>query len=210
MTAEAAVEFWLLKSGLTDCLLLIAEVEVVAVEDKEDKVAALERRVAQLEQALSLGLGSQPLQKIFCNRNHGGLWYTWDSERDAACNVEQEAITGYLSSLEIAKGQYKGKPTYTAQLGLRCGPREFVLCAGHQSAFAKCLYFAIAALEPGVLRENPVTICPRAGNEEKTLMASVFVAGELVKGEGWSMTTTSDEIRAALKAARKNILDAQC
>jgi len=113
--------------------------------------------------------------KIYCNRQHKCLWYTFDGEVHA---VTAKALTGYLRELKFEKCDRRGKEVYKLLATLEAD-RLYVLESGHDTHFAKGLMSAVASLTPQQLQQ-PITIQPQPGTDDKVLFCRVFVGAELV------------------------------
>ena len=169
-------------------------------------IAALDDRIARLEQLLQasqLGLGDPPVSRIIhCNRGHGGLWYFWDGGNKVAIPVTAKSITGFIRSLDVEAGEYKGETTHSMRLALDCGQQNYVLSAGHKSLFARCIYLALGAMTAEQLR-GPIAIAPKAGtDDEKALLASVWAGTTFIKSD-WTDDPT--KIRESFMKALKTI-----
>lgn len=121
--------------------------------------------------------------KIYCNRNHNCNWFTWDSINEIAVPIEQQAITGYLHSIEVIQTEYKNKPLYKLNIHL-LADRKYILEAGIETLFSKSVLSAISKLTPQQIKQQTITFQPRQSQqEEKVLFCSVYIGDELVKGE---------------------------
>ncbi len=169
--------------------------------DKLDKVLA---ELAELKAQLGLGFGPPPVtRRVHCNRQHGGLWYFWNGEAGAEI-ISAPALTGYARQLDIKVGEYKGKPTHNLELLMDCGPQSYILTAGLQSTFSRGLLLALGMLTRKHFH-GPITVAPRAGDEEKVLLCSVWAGKSYVKHE-W--TDDENVVRACFKRAQQNIREA--
>ncbi|WP_430686979.1 hypothetical protein [Leptolyngbya sp. AN02str] len=115
---------------------------------------------------------------VFCNRQHGSLWYRLDANGDpiAICHT---ALTGYLTSLEFPRVERRNKEVIKLQATIKADT-TYVLEAGYESQFAKGLLSAIAHLTPEELKQ-PITVVPQAGEDDKVLFCRVFHDGEFVR-----------------------------
>lgn len=115
--------------------------------------------------------------KIYCNRQHGSLWYTLTDK--IANPVQETALTGYLKELKFEETERRGKPTYKL-LTTIAAQRLYILESGDDSHFTKCLLSAIASLAPSQL-SLPITISPQPGDDDKVLFCRVWIGSEYVK-----------------------------
>ncbi|BDA71766.1 hypothetical protein CAL7716_059320 [Calothrix sp. PCC 7716] len=115
--------------------------------------------------------------KIYCNRQHGSLWYTLTDK--IANPVNESALTGYLKELKFEETERRGKPTYKL-LTTIAAQRVYILESGDDSHFTKCLLSAIASLAPSQL-SLPITISPQPGDDDKVLFCRVWIGSEYVK-----------------------------
>jgi hypothetical protein len=172
------------------------------MDNKLDKVLA---ELAELKAQLGLGFGPPPVtRRVHCNRQHGGLWYFWNGEAGGAEIISAPALTGYARQLDIKVGEYKGKPTHNLELLMDCGPQSYILTAGLQSTFSRGLLLALGMLTRKHF-QGPITVAPRAGDEEKVLLCSVWAGKNYVKHE-W--TDDENVVRACFKRAQQNIREA--
>jgi hypothetical protein len=115
--------------------------------------------------------------KIYCNRQHGSLWYTLTDK--IANPVQESALTGYLKELKFEETERRGKPTYKL-LTTIAATRLYILESGDDSHFTKCLLSAIASLAPSQL-SLPITISPQPGDDDKVLFCRVWIGNEYIK-----------------------------
>ncbi|MCP6758416.1 MAG: hypothetical protein NHB32_06460 [Fischerella sp. CENA71] len=154
--------------------------------DTAQLIAALQRHEQLLQHILNaldkpqLGLHSNAGSiKIYCNRQHGHLWYTLtNSEPTAVC---ASALTGYLRELKFEQTKRRGKPCHKL-LAFIQGDRPYILESGHDSHFTKGLLSAIASLTPQQLMQ-PITISPQAGDDDKVLFVRIWAGCEYVKAQ---------------------------
>lgn len=147
-------------------------------------ITALTRQSELLEQILAslnrpkLGLlDSVPGSlKIYANRTNGGLWYMMRDGQPV--NLEAVAITGYLKDLKFEEATRRGKQVYKLLTTLE-GDRPYVIESGHDSHFSKGLLSAVARLNRDDLQQ-PVTIEPRAADEETVLFCSLYLGNQYV------------------------------
>lgn len=79
--------------------------------------------------------------KIYCNRNHNCNWFTWrgDNINGVPVPIEQQAITGYLHSIEVIQAEYKNKISDKLNIHL-LADRKYILEAGLETLFSKAFY----------------------------------------------------------------------
>lgn len=148
-------------------------------------IQRIEVRLDRMEAQSRLGFGMPPVtQRVNCNRNHGGCWYVWDGGNKVANVIADPAVTGYARALAVVQGEYKGKVTHNLELTLDCGPQWYILTAGSDSMFSKKLLLSLGMLQAEQFRQT-LTIAPKAGDEEKVLLCSVWCGKEYIKSE-WS------------------------
>lgn len=163
----------------------------------EDRLAAIEAAIGRLTNQAQLGFGMPPVtRRVYCNRNHSGLWYFWNGE--AAETISAPAVTGYARQLDVAIGEYKGKGTHNLELTLDCGSQWYILSAGLQSMFSRGLLLALGEMRHEHF-QGPITVAPKAGNEEKVLLCSVWAGKTYIKTE-W--TEDSGVTRQCFKHAQ--------
>lgn len=125
---------------------------------------------------LGFGDGAGAL-KIYCNRQHGSLWYRLDADNTPIA-IPHPALTGYLRDIAFARVERRGKETVKLQASLT-GDRPYILEAGHDSHFSKGFLSAIASLTPAQIRQ-PITIAPQPGQDESVLFCRVYCGGVAV------------------------------
>jgi hypothetical protein len=150
--------------------------------ETSDLLAALMRQEELLKQLIAsinkpkLGLHSDAGScKIYCNRQHGGLWYKLNGEPSA---VPQTALTGYLKELRFENTERRKKETCKLLITIQAD-RTYILESGYDTHFSKCILAAIATLTPQQLY-SPITLQPQPGTDENVLFCRVWVESELV------------------------------
>lgn len=133
---------------------------------------------------------------IFCNRAKTNTWYTLNPDSQPE-ELPYPALTGYLTSIEFIKTEYKGEPKSKLRFKLMAH-RPCTLEAGSESTFTKGFLSAIASLTPDHLR-YPITIEAIPADEEKVLFCSVWLMGQKVF-QGWDEQTNWREIARKAKA----------
>ena len=153
-------------------------------QETSDLFAALMRQEELLKQLVAainkpkLGLHSDAGScKIYCNRQHGGLWYTLSNSEPSA--VPQTALTGYLKELRFENTERRKKETCKLLITIQAD-RTYILESGYDTHFSKCILAAIATLTPQQLY-SPITLQPQPGTtDENVLFCRVWVESELV------------------------------
>ena len=147
-------------------------------------IASLTRQEQLLQQLISalnkprLGLHNDAgICKIYCNRQHGSLWYKLDNGNPTP--ITANALTGYLRQLRFEKVERRGKEVHKLLTTIE-GDKLYVLESGHDSHFSKGLLSAIAILTPDQLHQ-PITISPQAGDDENVLFARIYLGIEYIK-----------------------------
>ncbi|MEO1211494.1 MAG: hypothetical protein AAFX78_18430, partial [Cyanobacteria bacterium J06638_20] len=94
-----------------------------------EQTALLERIASKLEQPrLGLHNGGGTL-RIYANRQHGGLWYRLNGDRQPVC-IEETALTGYCTKVEFPRVERRGKEVAKLQITIQ-GDRLYVVECGH-------------------------------------------------------------------------------
>lgn len=114
--------------------------------------------------------------KIYANRTNGGLWYVLRDGQPVI--LEAAALTGYLKELKFEETTRRGKQVYKLLTHIE-GDRPYVIESGHDSHFSKGLLSAVARLNKGELRQ-PLTIEPRAADEETVLFCSCYLGNNYI------------------------------
>lgn len=147
-------------------------------------LASLARQESLLQQIITslnkpkLGLHSDAgICKIYCNRQHGSLWYTLSDGNPTP--VTASALTGFIKELRFEKVERRGKEVHKLLTTIE-GDKLYILESGHDSHFSKGLLSAIAILTPDQLHQ-PITISPQAGDDESVLFCRLYVNNEYVK-----------------------------
>ncbi|QFS52431.1 hypothetical protein [Nostoc sphaeroides] len=160
-----------------------------------------------------LGLHSEAGNcKIYCNRQHGGLWYTLNGEPS---DVPQSALTGYLKELRFENTERRKKETCKLLITIQAD-RTYILESGYDTHFSKSLLTAMpaatrsgnATLRPEQLYA-PVTLQPQPGTtDESVLSCRVWVGSELIKasyGEETDWKVTARQALDVVKAASEMV-----
>ncbi|MHC0067673.1 hypothetical protein ACWATR_33070 [Nostoc sp. UIC 10890] len=152
-------------------------------QENAELLAALMRQEELLKQLVAsinkpkLGLHSEAGNcKIYCNRQHGGLWYTLNGEPS---DISQTALTGYLKELRFENTERRKKETCKLLITIQAD-RTYILESGYDTHFSKCILAAIATLTPQQLY-SPITLQPQPGTtDESVLFCRVWVESELI------------------------------
>ncbi|MUH00626.1 hypothetical protein F7734_53510 [Scytonema sp. UIC 10036] len=115
--------------------------------------------------------------KIYCNRQHGSLWYTLKDGQ--ASPITATALSGYLKELKFEQTERRGKPCHKL-LATIAADKLYILESGHDTHFSKGLLVAVALLTPQQLLQ-PITIQPVAGDDESVLFCRVWCGSEYIK-----------------------------
>lgn len=152
-----------------------------------------------LTQALGFGPAPWPVY-VYCNRQHGGNWYTIQDGDPVVIN--HEALTGIPLGITFPKVERRGKETIKINVEVQAD-RRYVLESGYDSQFAKSLLCALAAFPPGALAGIPVTFVPQPGSDPSVLFCRVFVDGQPIRGV--EMPEDNDGLRTVARAAKAAI-----
>jgi len=136
--------------------------------------------------------------KIYCNRQHGSLWYRLVD--GIPVTIQESAVTGYLMNLEFTKVERRGRECCKLLATIH-GDRPYLLESGHDSHFSKGLLSAVASMLPAMLH-RPITISPQAGDDGSVLFCRVFSDGELIRASYDDSTDWRSCAQAAIVAAR--------
>lgn len=178
-------------------------------QENAELLAALMRQEELLKQLVAainkpkLGLHSEAgSSKIYCNRQHGGLWYTLNGEPS---DVPQTALTGYLKELRFENTERRKKETCKLLITMQAD-RTYILESGYDTHFSKCILAAIATLTPQQLY-SPITLQLTPGTtDENVLFCRVWVESELVMAsynEQTDWREVSKQALAVTKAANE-------
>jgi hypothetical protein len=138
---------------------------------------------------------------VYCNRQHGCLWYSLDAERKPVA-IPHAALTGYLRELRFEKVERRGREVYKLLATIKAD-RLYILESGHDSHFSKGLLTAIASLTPQQLMQ-PITIQPSPGDDDAVLFCRVWCGSEIIKAS-YNETSNFREIsKKALAVVRES------
>jgi hypothetical protein len=179
-------------------------------QDTAQLIASLTRQEALLKKLLAvldkpkLGLHNDAgTCKIYCNRQHGHLWYCLDSDRNPQPILES-ALTGYLKDLRFEQTERRGKPCHKL-LATIAADRVYILESGYDTHFSKGLLMALATLSPQHLA-HPITIQTQPGDDDSVLFCRVWTGSQLVKspyGEETDWREVAKRAIATVKAANE-------
>lgn len=149
-------------------------------------LADISKQLEQLTEILTttkpkLGFGPAPktTQYIYCNRKHGGLWYTLDSQKQPT-NLEHPALTGYLRKLDFKEALRRDAKCHKLHCTIEAEHILYILESAHDSNFSKGLLSAIATLTPEALQQ-PLTIVPQPSAENaEVLFCRVYRNNSLI------------------------------
>jgi hypothetical protein len=122
----------------------------------------------------TLGFGPAPKSQVyvFCNRKHGGVWYTLDSASQPV-NIEHSALTGYIRKLEFKETVRRNEKSHKLHCYIEAD-QLYILEGSATAHFSKGLLSAIAFLSPEALRQ-PITIVPQPSTENgEVLFCNVY------------------------------------
>ncbi len=140
---------------------------------------------------------------IFANRpNPNILWYTLGRDGDRV-PCPTDCFRGFIKSIGFFEVERRGKATWKLHTQLSADA-EYIIESGHDSNFSKGLLMAVSCISPDELRNSPLTISVRAGNDDKVLFCSVHLGGLWIKAQYDSET----DWRAIAKTAIDNVRSA--
>jgi hypothetical protein len=124
---------------------------------------------AQSPAKQQLGFGPAPKSQVyvFCNRKHGGVWYSLDSQSQPI-NIEHPALTGYIRKLEFKETVRRNEKSHKLICTIE-GDQLYVLEGSAKAHFSKGLLSAVASLSPEQLKQ-PLTIVPQASTENAEVL----------------------------------------
>ncbi|NJM74706.1 MAG: hypothetical protein HC852_01770 [Acaryochloridaceae cyanobacterium RU_4_10] len=127
-----------------------------------------------------MGFGDAPKGHVwlFCNRKHGGVWYTLN-EQSQSVNIEHQALTGYIRRLEFKETIRRNEKSFKLHCTIEAD-RVYVLESSSKVHFSKGLLSAIALMTPDALRQ-PITIVPQASTENgEVLFCNIYQENQQV------------------------------
>ncbi len=144
--------------------------------------------------------------KIYCNRQHGSLWYTLQNGEPVP--VQATALTGYLRRLSFETCTRRNREVSKLLITIQ-GDIPYVLECGSDTQFCKGILAAVASLSPNQL-SNLLTISPQPGDDDKVLFARVFIGGQLILtkySEDSDWRDIAKQALANVKGANQDVVD---
>jgi hypothetical protein len=141
-------------------------------------IAAELRRIADAkapQQLLGFGPAPKTQVYVFCNRKHGGVWYTLN-EQSQPVNIEHPALTGYIRKLEFKETIRRNEKSHKLHCYVEAD-RLYVLESSATAHFSKGLLNAIALLSAQDLQQ-PLTIHPQASTENAEVLFCNLYQGD--------------------------------
>ena len=134
--------------------------------------------IAPVQPSLGFGLAPKQTKRVYCDRKHGGLWYTLDALNNPTV-IEHGALTGYVRLLEFKTSIDESAKVYTLHCTLEAD--NFYLLESLSTAhFSKGLLSAIAVLTPEQLQQ-PIIVVPHVLPEsEDVLYCQIYQGGHQV------------------------------
>jgi hypothetical protein len=136
------------------------------------------RRIADAQAPpKKLGFGEAPktTRYVFCNRKHGGVWYSLNDQSQPV-NIEHPALTGYIRKLEFKETIRREEKSHKLHCYIEAD-RMYVLESSATAHFSKGLMSAIAQVTPDELKE-PITIHPQASTENGEVLFCNLYQGD--------------------------------
>ncbi len=156
------------------------------------------RSIAQTLKPQELGFCESPRRrKIFANRSNNCLWYFLDDEMKVV-PIVQTAISCYIEKLEFQSLKRRGKDVWKTLLHIRAD-RPYVVEAGHDSNFTKCLLSALAACSPEWLKQ-PIVLEVQSAESEEVLFCRIYANGDLIFAPWNEETNWRTTARLAIQA----------
>jgi hypothetical protein len=162
------------------------------------------RRIADAQSPAKQTLGFGPAPKsqvyVFCNRKHGGVWYTLNSENQPV-NIEQPALTGYIRKLEFKEKVRRNEKSHKLHCTIEAD-QLYVLEGSAVAHFSKGLLSAIVFLSPEQLKQ-PITIVPQPSTENgEVLFCNVYLDDKQIFAPYDDQTDWKLASRAAIDGVR--------
>jgi hypothetical protein len=136
------------------------------------------RRIADAKAPRQLlGFGPAPKSQVyvFCNRKHGGVWYSLD-DKSHPINIEHPALTGIIRKLEFKETIRRNEKSHKLHCYIEAD-RLYVLESSATAHFSKGLLNAIALLTPSELKQM-VTIVPQPSTENPEVLFCNLYQGD--------------------------------
>lgn len=173
------------------------------MEEDWFKIIAQElKRIADAKApTTALGFGPAPKSNVyvFCNRKHGGVWYTLD-QNSQPVNIEHPALTGYIRKFEFKEVVRRNEKTHKMLCQVE-GDRIYTLESSPTAHFCKGLMSVLATIDPNGLIQ-PLTIYPQASTENgEVLFCNVY------QGDRQIFAPYDDQTdwKKVANAAKKNV-----
>ena len=155
--------------------------DIEMVMDNEG-LMAIAREIRAFREALApthseLGFGPAPKSQIFifCNRKHGGVWYTLDAQSQPEI-IEHPALTGVIRKIEFKQVERRKAETSKLHCYIEA-EKQYVLESGATSHFSKGLLSAIASIPFDEL-VRPITVVPLASTENPEVLFCNIYQGD--------------------------------
>lgn len=136
--------------------------ELEILQSIANSLALIAQANAPAQSKLGFGDAPKSQQYVFCNRKHGGIWYTLD-DRSQPVPIEDPALTGYIRKLEFKETVRRNEKSHKLHLYIE-GDRTYVLEGSATAHFSKGILSALAMATPEQL-QRPLTIVPQASTE---------------------------------------------
>jgi hypothetical protein len=157
---------------------------------------------AQSPAKQTLGFGPAPKSQVyvFCNRKHGGIWYTLDSASQPV-NIEHQSLTGYIRKMEFKETVRRNEKSHKLHCYIEAD-QLYVLEGSATAHFSKGLLSAISFLSPAQLKQ-PITLVPQPSTENaEVLFCNVYQDGKQVFAPYDDQTDWKLTSRAAIDGVR--------
>jgi hypothetical protein len=147
--------------------------------------ASLEAIAHPQQSAKALGFCEAPRESlyVFCNRKHGGVWYSLDENSNPTV-IEHGALEGYLKDLKFEKVSRKAGRNAEEVSKLHIvieGDRRYTLECGAQTQFSKGVLSAIATLTPEAISKQTITLVPSPSTDsDDVLFCNVYTGGQRI------------------------------
>jgi hypothetical protein len=126
---------------------------------------------------IQLGFGPSPRpQYVYVSQDKSPTgWYLWNFAGDGHAEpIEHQALTGYITGIEVDTKEFKGKENKKLNVTVSAGPRNYIIQVGFYTAFARCMLASLARLRPEHL-QTPFAIETQFG-KEKTVFCTLYNA----------------------------------
>lgn len=172
---------------------------LLAIAQKLDAIAAQLGASDGPELGFSDDAGIRTVYVARENENQS-FWYFWDGQsRD---DIQENSVVGYIRELEVEKREHSRGVSHKLKVLMDCGKKQYRICSGVHTNFSKGLLSCLASLTPEQIKNHPIRIIPRGGDDPKIVFCSVYLAGAKIDGV-WPQT--EDDVRHQYKAAKINV-----